>query len=252
MDIPLSSLGRLGRQPVPREGGDHVREQLDRIHESALRRPRVDADALDREPELVRGEGLDLELAEPRPVERVGEVGAEGVEIEVVGALAHLLVDRERDARRGARCIIVEEVRDRRHDHGDARLVVCAEERRAVARDQVLPDPLGEGGHVCRIEDLRLVARQRIGSPDQARWTIGRTPMPGGVRGRVDVRDEADPRRSVDGAGERREDVARLGELDVGDPERASSSTRCRQRSSCFSVDGYVGESTSACVSITT
>ena len=108
VDVPLAPLGRLGRERVPREGGDHVREQLDRVHEPALRRARVDADALDREPELVGGERLDLELAEPRAVERVGEVGAEGVEVEVVGALADLLVDRERDARRGARRVVAE------------------------------------------------------------------------------------------------------------------------------------------------
>ncbi len=146
----------------------------------ALRRPRVDADALDREPELVRGERLDLELAEPRPVERVGEVGAEGVEVEVVGALADLLVDRERDARGGARRVVVEEVRDRRHDHRDARLVVRAEERRAVARDQVLPDPLGEGGHVGGVEHLRLVARAAGSArPTRRGGRSGGRPCPG-------------------------------------------------------------------------
>ena len=77
----------------------------------------------------------------------------------VADVVAALLVDRERDARGGARCVVVDEMRDRRHDRRDASLVVCAEERPAVARDEVLPPPLGEGGHVGRIDHLRLVAR---------------------------------------------------------------------------------------------
>ena len=119
MDVPPRAPRRLGRERVPRERGDDVREQLDGVDEPALRRSRVDADAPDREPELVRRERLDLELAEARAVERVGEVGAEGVEVEVVGALADLLVDRERDARGRARRVVADEMGDRGHDRGD-------------------------------------------------------------------------------------------------------------------------------------
>ena len=46
------------------------------------------------------GERLHLELAEIRAVERVGDVGAERVEVEVLGAATDLLVDREGDANR--------------------------------------------------------------------------------------------------------------------------------------------------------
>ena len=43
-------------------------------------------------------ENVSLELAEIRAVERVGDVGAERVEVEVLGAATDLLVDREGDA----------------------------------------------------------------------------------------------------------------------------------------------------------
>ncbi len=60
-------------------------------------------DPFDREHELVGGERLRLELAEPRPVEGVGEVRAECLEVEVVGAATHLLVHGEGDSERRAR-----------------------------------------------------------------------------------------------------------------------------------------------------
>ena len=80
-----------------------------------------------------------------RAVERVGEVGAEALEVEVVDAVADLLVDGEADPRSGARDVGVgDELGDRGHDLGDAGLVVGAEERRPVGGDDVVADPLGE------------------------------------------------------------------------------------------------------------
>ena len=46
--------------------------------------------------QLPGGEGLDLDLADSRPVEGVGGLGAERLDVEVVGAPPDLLVDRER------------------------------------------------------------------------------------------------------------------------------------------------------------
>ena len=50
--------------------------------------------------ELDRRPGLVLDLADDRAVERVREVGAERLEVEVVDAAPDLLVDGERDPRR--------------------------------------------------------------------------------------------------------------------------------------------------------
>ena len=83
----------------------------------------------DRDAHLAGREGLDLELAEARAVERVGRFGAERLEVEVVGSAPDLLVDGERNAHRGPRLRRVhDEVGDGRHDLRDAGLVVRAEQ----------------------------------------------------------------------------------------------------------------------------
>ena len=67
------------------------------------------------------------------------------LDVEVVGAAPDLLVDREADAHgraRLGRCLA--EVGDGGHDLRHACLVVGAEQRRAVARDDVVPDPRRE------------------------------------------------------------------------------------------------------------
>ena len=67
----------------------------------------MDREPANRHAHRLGGERLDLELAEPGAVERVRDVGAERVEVEVLGAATHLLVDRERDADRRARPLAV-------------------------------------------------------------------------------------------------------------------------------------------------
>ena len=109
--------------------------------------------------QLAGRERLDLELADTRAVERVGGLGAERLDVEVVGAAAHLLVDRERDAHRRARLGRAAEVRDGRHDLRHAGLVVGSEQRRAVARDDVVPDARRERRLLGRVEHLARVAR---------------------------------------------------------------------------------------------
>ena len=97
----------------------------------------------------------------PAAVERVGEVGAELVEIEEVRPPARLLVDGEADAdRRPWRLGMARQPRDRRHDLGHAGLVVGTEQRRAVARDDVVPDAGRELGGLGRIDHLARVSRQ--------------------------------------------------------------------------------------------
>ena len=92
---PLAALGRLGRERVGRQALDEARCELDRVHELALGAAGMDADAGERDLELDRRERLVLDLADDRPVDRVGEVRAEVLEVEVVGAVADLLVDGE-------------------------------------------------------------------------------------------------------------------------------------------------------------
>ena len=86
MDESLAALGRLRRELVAGKRGDEVRGELDRVHELALRRPRMLSAPLDVHLQLARRERLDLDLADPRAVERVGGLGAERLDVEVVGA----------------------------------------------------------------------------------------------------------------------------------------------------------------------
>ena len=208
-----------GESP-PRERGDHVRHELERVDEPPLRGSRMDADALDREQQLVGGERLRLELSEAGAVERVGDVGAERGEIEMVGSPSDLLVDREPDPGGRARAVVAEQPVGGRDDDRDPGLVVRPEERRSVARDEVVTELVGETGHVGRVEHLRRVAREhdRRASPG----TVHDRGHPGARRGRrrVDVRDQPDRGRALHRARHRREHVAVLRELGVLEPDR--------------------------------
>jgi hypothetical protein len=105
MDVTLSVLGRLGREPVGRQRHHELRGKLDRVYELALRGARMHRQTPDRHPHGLRGERLDLELAETRAIQGVGDVCTERVEIEVLRATPNFFVDRECDSseRAGAR-----------------------------------------------------------------------------------------------------------------------------------------------------
>ena len=127
------------------------RRELDRVHHLVLRRAGMDAVSFDADPHLGGGEGLVVDPADLGAVERVREVGAEPLDVEVVDAPADLLVDGEADA---DRCMVDvgmrREVRDRTHDLGNAGLVVGTEQRRAVRRDDVVALALCENRVLAR------------------------------------------------------------------------------------------------------
>ena len=140
MDEPLASLGRLGRAVVLRQPlDDAARASLIAFTIFPFDVPGMDAVPFDPDPHLGGGERLVVDAADLGAVERVREVGAELLDVEVVDAAADLLVDGEADAdRRVLDLGMRREVRDRAHDLGDAGLVVGAEQRRAVRRDDVV------------------------------------------------------------------------------------------------------------------
>ena len=85
----------------------------------------MDAVALDADAELRRRESLLVDLPHLRAVERVGEVRAELLDVEMFHPPADLLVDGEADTdRRVLDLRMLREVRDGRHDLGHARFVV--------------------------------------------------------------------------------------------------------------------------------
>ena len=175
------------------KASDEVGCELDAVHELSLGRSRVGAAAADRDAHRARRERLDLELADPRTVERVGDIGPERIEVEVLGAASYFLVDREGDAHRGTRRIRpLGQIGDRLHDLGDARLVVRTEQRGPVARDDVVPDPVAELGLFGRVDHLRRVAGQHDRAAVVALVDDRRHPGARRVRRRVDMGDQAD------------------------------------------------------------
>ena len=104
----------------------------------------MDAATVEHDDRLRGRERLVVDAADLGAVHRVGEVGTVGVDVEVDRAEPDLLVDGEGHAKRSARLVGADQVGDRGHDLGDAGLVVGAEERRAVGRDDVVADALSE------------------------------------------------------------------------------------------------------------
>ncbi len=108
---------------------------------------------------------------------------------------------------------MIQQMDGRRHDHGDSRLVVRAQECRAVRGDDGAADQLGEGGILRSAQHTPRVARQHeiapvvVGMHDRSH-VFGRE-----LGRRIDVREPGDARRP----GNR--------------PRRAPSPSRCRIRS---------------------
>ncbi len=150
----------------------------------------MDVDARDGEGDRGGGEGLVLQFADLRAVERVGAARGERVEVEEGRALADLLVGGEADPqRRPGQLGVGGEVRDRRHDLGDARFVVGAEEGVAAARDEVVAHFASEGRHRGRIEHgaaaWQLDDAAVVGAVHDRLDAVG-----GGVGAHVDVSDQ--------------------------------------------------------------
>ena len=133
--------------------------------------------APDRDDDLPRVEGLGLDLAELGAVERVGVLGAEPLEIDVLRAARDLLVHREADTQRRMLDVgIPLQVGDRRHDLGHARLVVGAEQRGAVGGDDVVADLLREQRQLHRIEHAHRRGEVRSRRRRRPRAPAGRRP----------------------------------------------------------------------------
>ncbi len=145
----VSGERRVLRQPLDHGGGE-----LDRVDELALRPAGVDRAAADLHPHLRAGERLLLHLAGGRAVDGVRGDRAERLDREVDDAAADLLVGVEGDLHRPVRQLRVgDEIRDRGHDLRDARLVVRAEQRRPVGRDQLVADVVRQLRRLLRADD---------------------------------------------------------------------------------------------------
>jgi hypothetical protein len=211
VDEALALLGALRRE-LPRERGDEVRGEADRVDEDVLRVAGVHGAPPEPHARLERRERLVLDLARGAAVERVRDLRPERLEVDVVDAVTDLLVRGEHDAHRAARDLgVADEVPDGGHDLGDAGLVVRAEQRGAVAGDELVTGVVRELRPLDRVEHLLGVARKRVRAAlvvEHLRLHV----LAAHVGRGVDVRDEAD-RRRVRVPGQRAVDDPVLGEL---------------------------------------
>ena len=134
-----------GEQVSFRQAIDDGGCDLDRVLHLALGKAGMGADAFDGDGGAVGRKRLVLDIAGGFAIHRVGEVGAELFQIDLVDAAADLLVGREQDLDRAVLDLRVLKQEMRRiHDLGEAGLVVGAEQRGAVGRDDVVADLVGQ------------------------------------------------------------------------------------------------------------
>ena len=221
MNEPLPAFGRL-RGLILRQTGDDGTGDLDGILHPVLGGARMDGDAGDLDGDAVGGKILALDLAERAAVQRISEGRTELFQVHLVGAATDLLVGGEEDLDRAVLDLRIrqQELR-RRHDLGDACLVVGAEKRRTVGGDDVVADlvlqvrMLVDADHAARI----------TGEPDVAALVVANDlrldVCAGEIGGRVHVRAEADRRDLLLGVGRQgRIDIAVFVEMRIVQPER--------------------------------
>ena len=254
MQKALLAFGGFRRAGLLGQAIDDGERDLDRVLHLALGKAGMGADALDGDGGAVGGKRLVLDIPGGFAVHRIGEVGAELFQIDLVDAAADLFVGREQDLDRAVLDLrIVDQEICGIHDLGEAGLVVGAEQRGAVGRDDVVADLVGQRGllggadHLCWIRRQHDIAATVI--PHDLRLDV----LARAIRRGVHVRAEADHRHLLVGIGrDRRIDVAVLVEMGVARPIACNSPASRRPRSFCFSVDGQVGDAGSDWVSITT
>ena len=161
MQKAFLALGGLRRAGVLRQAVDDGGRDLDRVLHLAFGKAGMGRDALDGDGGAVGGKGLVLDIPGGFAVHRVGEVGAELLQVDLVDAAADLLVGREQDLDGAVLDMRVIDQEPRRiHDLGEAGLVVGAEKRGAVGRDDVVADLVGERGMIGGADHLHGIGRQ--------------------------------------------------------------------------------------------
>src|SRR4029077_14799430 len=88
----LSAFGGFRRAGRLRQALDDRRGDLDRMLHPAFGKPGVGADAFDRDRDAIGAEGFVLDIAGAFTVDRIGEIGTELFQIDLVDAAADFLV----------------------------------------------------------------------------------------------------------------------------------------------------------------
>ena len=217
MQKALLALGGFRRAGVLRQAVDDRGRDLDRVLHLALGKTWMGRDALDGDDGAVGRKRLVLDIPGGFAVHRIGEIGAEFFQVDLVDAAADLFVGGEQDLDGAVLDLrIVDQELRRIHDLGEAGLVVGAEQRGAVDGDDVVADLVGQrrmfGGadHLGRIGRQHDVAAAIIF--DDLRLDV----LAGAVGRSVHMRAEADHRHLLVGIRrDRRVDIAVRVEMGV-------------------------------------
>ncbi len=119
----------------------------------------MDVDAADRHHGQIGGESFAVDFALSAAIERVTGDGAEFLQIDVIDTVADLLIAGEADADRSMRQFRPShQLRRRLHNDGHARLVVGAQQRRAVGSDKRLTFEMQQLRIVANTDDLAGIA----------------------------------------------------------------------------------------------
>ena len=158
VDKAVVAVGVLGAH-VRRQHPVEVGRDVQRVDHAVLGGAGVDRVALDAHGHVGRVEALPLQLADSAAVYGVGVLAPKGVDIEQRRPVADLLVGAKADAQARMRQLgVLVQARNERHDHGDACLVVAAQQRGAVGDHDVLAYKAVEfGEHVRPDGDLAPV-----------------------------------------------------------------------------------------------
>ena len=222
MQETFLAFGGFRRAGVLRQAIDDGGRDLDGVFHLALGKAGMGGDALDGDGGAVGGKGLVLDIARAFAVHRVGEIGAELFQVRLVDAAADLFVGREQDLDGAVLDLgVVEQELRGIHDLGEPGLVVGAEQRGAVGRDDIVADLVGERRVLGGADDLRGIGRQHDVAAAVVLHDLRLDVLAGAIRRGVHMRAEADHRHLLGGIGrDRRVDIAVLVEMGVGKTHR--------------------------------
>ena len=192
MEEALIALG-AGGDLLRREGGGDLNRDEGGVDHDVLGGAGVDAHAAHRERRGGRVEGLKIDLADLVAVHREGKVRPEALQIQQSRAVADLLIRRETDRDGGVRPPPVQELFEQGHNLGHARLVVRAEEGRAVGGDEGLAHRVLEIGKGRGAEHPAARAEGDIAAVIVG-MQLRLYARSGEIRGGVQMRDQADDR----------------------------------------------------------
>ena len=142
MQEALAVVGRLGREPVAGQPVEEVGRRADRVGHPVLGDRRMDVHAADRHHGQVGREGLDVDRVGPLAVERVAGRRRRARSRSSWSTPRPISSSQVKQIRTGpVRDLgMLDEPGGRLHDHGHARLVVGAQQRRAVGGDERAAD----------------------------------------------------------------------------------------------------------------